>query len=60
MTDPDTQRDPDWDDVPEELALMANLNDGRVTVLCEDGVSQDLLIVAPALFAHAARVEEDA
>lgn len=49
--------DPDWDDVPEELALLAGLSN-PVTLICEDGVSQDTLVVVPGLFAHARRLEE--
>ena len=49
--------DPDWDDVPEELRLLAGLGN-PVTALCEDGVSQDTLVVVPSLFAHARRLEE--
>ena len=59
VTDSDElPRDPDWDDVPEELRLLAGLDHGVVAVLCEDGVSQDTLVVVPALFAHARRLEE--
>ena len=49
--------DPDWDDVPEELRLLAGLGN-PVTVICEDGVSQDALVIAPGLFAHARRLRE--
>ena len=38
--------DPDWDDVPEELALLAGLGN-PVPVICDDGVSQDTLVVVP-------------
>lgn len=47
--------DPDWDDVPLPLRHLAG---DPVTVLCTDGVSQDVLVVAPGLFAHARRVTE--
>ena len=40
--------------VPEELQLLAGLNHGVVTVLCEDGVSQDTVVVVPSMFRHAA------
>lgn len=50
--------DPDWDDVPEELALLAGLGN-PVPVICDDGVSQDTLVVVPSLFAHARRLQED-
>ena len=58
-TEFDEIRDPDWDDVPEELALLAGLNHGRVTVLDEDGVSQDTLVIVPGLFGHARRMDEE-
>ena len=51
-------RDPDWDDVPDDLQLLGGLNHGRVTVLDEDGVSSDSLVIAPGLFGHARRLEE--
>jgi len=52
-------RDPDWDDVPEELRLLAGFNHGRVVVLDESGVSNDdVLVVVPSLFAHTRRLEE--
>ncbi len=57
MTD-ELPRDPDYDDVPPELQLLAGL--GPVTVLTEDGVSQDTLVVVPGLFGHARRLREDA
>jgi hypothetical protein len=58
MTDDDEQlpRDPDWDDVPEELTLLSGL--GPVTVLDEDGVCDDLVVIAPGLFGHARRLDE--
>lgn len=58
MTD-DLPRDPDWDDVPEELVLLSELHHGRVKVVCEDGVSDDVLAVVPGLFGHARRLEAD-
>ena len=56
MTEQELPPDPDWDDVPEELVLLSGLDHGQVTVLCEDGVSQDVLVVVPSLFAR--RLEE--
>jgi hypothetical protein len=51
-------RDPDWDDVPEELQLLSGL--GPVTVLDEDGVSRgDQLVIVPGMFGHARRLEEE-
>lgn len=50
--------DPDWDDVPMELRLLAGL--GPATVICEDGVSRDQLVIVPSMFAHARRLREDA
>ena len=59
MIDPDEMpRDPDWDAVPEELVLLSGLNGGVATVICDDGVSQDQLVIVPALFAHARRLRE--
>ena len=29
-----------WDDVPEELRLLAGLNGGKAVVISEDGVSR--------------------
>jgi hypothetical protein len=54
----DLPRDPDWDDVPEELRLLAGLNGGRVLVLDEDGVGPATLVVVPSLFGHARRLRE--
>ena len=58
--DDELPRDPDWSDVPEELVLLSELNHGQVTVLTDDGVSRDTLVVVPGLFGHARRLEEDA
>jgi hypothetical protein len=53
--DDELPRDPDWDDVPEELALL----DGeRVTVIDEDGVGPATLVVVPQMFAHARRLRD--
>lgn len=58
MIDDDLPLDPDWDAVPEDLRILAGLNHGIVTVVCEDGVSQDALVIVPGLFGHAQRLEE--
>jgi hypothetical protein len=49
-------RDPDWDDVPDDLQLIAGL--GRATVIDADGVSRDTLVIVPGLFGHARRVRD--
>ena len=54
----DLPADPDLDSVPEELLLMAYTNHGQVTVLSEDGVSRDTLVIVPGLFGHARRMAE--
>jgi hypothetical protein len=51
-------RDPDWDDVPEDLAILAGLGE-PVTVIEPDGVSRDTLVIVPGLFGHARRLTED-
>jgi hypothetical protein len=58
VSDADLPRDPDWDDVPEDLALLAGLGE-PVTLIEPDGVSRDALAIAPGLFAHARRLEEE-
>jgi hypothetical protein len=50
--------DPDLDDVPMELRLLAGLNAGIVTVISEDGVAHDKLVVVPSLFAWSRRLDE--
>jgi hypothetical protein len=55
-TEPNLPRDPDWDDVPEDLQLLAGL--GPVTVLEPDGVGPATLVIVPAMFAHARRLRE--
>jgi hypothetical protein len=55
-TEFDEIRDPDMDDVPETLQ---RLDGERVTVLDEDGVSQDTLVIVPGLFGHARRLDEE-
>ena len=60
VTDTDTPRDPDWDDVPLDLEALARLDHGQVTVLTEDGVGPAELVVVPSLFAHARRLKEAA
>ena len=55
--DDDLPRDPDWDDVPEELTLLAGLGE-PVIVIEPDGVSRDTLVIVPQMFAHARRLEE--
>ena len=54
----DMPRDPDWDDVPEALRLLAEVDDGRVTVVSEDGVGPAQLVIVPGLFGHARRLGE--
>ena len=49
--------DPDWDYVPEELALLAHLSGGRVTLIDEDGVGPAVLVIAPGLWGHSARLD---
>ena len=55
----DLPRDPDWDDVPEELALLSHLDHGQPMVLDEEGVGVATLVVVPSLHAHARRLTED-
>ena len=45
---------------PRSLRLLARASTAAiVTVICEDGVGPDaLVVVVPSLFAHARRVEE--
>ena len=50
--------DPDLDDVPSDLKLLAGIDAGIVVVLSEDGVSRDALAIAPGLFGHARRLRE--
>ena len=49
--------DPDVDAVPDDLRILAGL--GPVTVISEDGVSNDTLVIVPGLFGHVRRLEED-
>lgn len=51
-------RDPDWDAVPESLAVLCALDGGRVVVMTADGVSREVLTVCPGLFAAAQRMME--
>lgn len=51
--------DPDLDHVPSDLRILAGLDDGRVTVLSDDGVGPAMLVIVPAMFAHEHRVTED-
>jgi hypothetical protein len=53
----DLPRDPDWDDVPTDLKILAGL-DKPVIVVEPDGVSRDTLVIVPGLFAHARRLED--
>jgi hypothetical protein len=53
----DLPPDPDWDDVPGDLRILAGLAD-PVVLTCEDGVSRDRLVVVPSLHAHARRLGE--
>jgi hypothetical protein len=50
-------RDPDHDDVPEELELLAGLGQ-PVTVLTDDGVGPAALVIVPGLFGHARRLAD--
>ena len=43
----DMPRDPDWDDVPEALRLLAEVDGGRVTAITEDGVGPAQLVIVP-------------
>lgn len=58
VDDDDMPVDPDWDDVPDGLRLLAGLDHGQVTVQA-DGVSRDSLVIVPGLFGHARRLTED-
>lgn len=51
--------DPDLDHVPSDLRILAGLNHGQVTVLADDGVSRDTLVLVPSMFAHEHRMTED-
>ena len=55
--DDDMPVDPDCDAVPSDLRLLAGL--GPVTVMSEDGVSSDTLVLVPGLWGHSRRLEED-
>jgi hypothetical protein len=57
VTDDELPRDPDLDDVPEELTILAGLGQ-PVTVLDEDGVGPAALVIVPGLFGHARRLGE--
>ena len=52
-------RHPDMDAVPEDLQLLAGLNNGVVTLLTEDGVGPAVLVLVPPMFAHARRLREE-
>jgi hypothetical protein len=64
----DLPRDPDYDAVPDELTLLAGLDEPespswcprseQVTVLDEDGASRDQLVIVPGLFGQARRLED--
>ena len=54
----DLPRDPDRDNVPEELELLEGLNHGQVITLEPDGVRRETLVIVPGLFAHARRLAE--
>ena len=58
MSDDELPRDPDEDDVPEELVLLAGLGP-TVTVIDEDGVGPAELVIVPGLFGHARRLGEE-
>lgn len=61
MTDTDgLPADPDLDDVDDDLRILHGLNHGVVTVICEDGVSHDALVIVPGLFGHARRLGDAA
>jgi hypothetical protein len=51
----DLPRDPDYDDVPEELA---ELEGERVLLWTEDGPVDGVLVIVPQTWAHARRLEE--
>jgi hypothetical protein len=51
----DEPRDPDWDDVPDEIAAW---NGRRVLVLTEEGVERLPLIVLPGAWGAARRLLE--
>jgi hypothetical protein len=57
VSDEQLPRDPDWDDVPSDLQLLAGL--GPVTVIEPDGVSREQLVIVPSMFAHARRLRDD-
>ena len=54
----DMPRDPDWDDVPEALRLLAEVDGGRVTAITEDGVGPAQLVIVPGMFGHARRLDD--
>jgi hypothetical protein len=58
VTDDDLPRDPDWDDVPEDLQILAGLGP-TVTVRHPDGVDRDQLVIVPGMFGHARRLADD-
>lgn len=58
MSDPELPEDPDMSAVPSDLQLLHGLGHGTVTVLSEDGVSRDLLVLVPGMWGHARRLEE--
>jgi hypothetical protein len=53
----DLPRDPDMDDVPEDLQLLAGLGP-TVTLTTEDGVGPATLVIVPGLFGHARRLQD--
>jgi hypothetical protein len=52
----DLPRDPDYDDVPEELV---ELEGRRVILWTDDGPLEGTLVVVPGAWAHGRRLEED-
>jgi hypothetical protein len=58
IRDLELPRDPDLDHVPSDLQLLAGLGP-TVTVVDEDGVSHDQLVIVPGLFGAARRLEEE-
>ena len=59
VDDDELPADPDLAHVPADLRLLAGLNHGQVTVLDEDGVSSDTLVLVPGLWGHLHRLAEN-
>ena len=58
QNDPPVDLD-DWEAVPDELLRLLGRDGGQPIVISEDGVSRDVLVVVPSMFAAARRAREN-